>query len=406
MPSRRPSKLMLEPDLATKTAMLRPYTGLLNLVGDRGITLTQAGYLPPAMVEAVPKTCSWRTSGSERTIAKFRPTPSWSFENPCSASGLLRKAHNKLTLTKAGLKARANAEALWRSIADGLPLVLTTRGPEVRASHDAGLLLLLGVAAGYPRPERTALVSRMFGHPRLAAESVQLLERPGRPGTPRPDRDRSRARRSTSADGLARPRCRPFAGPGRRSLRARRIAYVTAGGNPKSRSLKTVPASRTNRGRRTDQRTVLNDPVIHALPLATWLADRDLTELSELLYSRRDYLAGDPDHQPARSRRPVGEPLELERRPTVPALACVAGHRGTRDARSIGDDRCPLRFPDHIGQPRAAPCERGRCARSAGRRGGGVVGRRCPLQPGQGLRSLDPRRRWAWDHPATCYWPD
>jgi hypothetical protein len=39
-------------------------------------------------------------------------------------------------------------------------------------------------------------------------------------------------------------------------------------------------------------RPVFNDAVIPALPLATWLANRNLTDLEELLYRRRDYLAG------------------------------------------------------------------------------------------------------------------
>ena len=37
---------------------------------------------------------------------------------------------------------------------------------------------------------------------------------------------------------------------------------------------------------------VFNDAVIPALPLATWLANRNLTYLEELLYRRRYYLAG------------------------------------------------------------------------------------------------------------------
>jgi len=37
---------------------------------------------------------------------------------------------------------------------------------------------------------------------------------------------------------------------------------------------------------------VFNDAVIPALPLATWLANRNLTVLAELLYRRRDHLAG------------------------------------------------------------------------------------------------------------------
>ena len=35
---------------------------------------------------------------------------------------------------------------------------------------------------------------------------------------------------------------------------------------------------------------VFNDAVIPALPLPTWLANRNLTDLEELLYRRRDYL--------------------------------------------------------------------------------------------------------------------
>jgi hypothetical protein len=73
--------------------------------------------------------------------------------------GLLRKAHNRLTLTKAATRARTDVNALWRLVTGGLPLGLTTRGPEVRASLDAGLLLLIGVAAGAPRAERTELVA-------------------------------------------------------------------------------------------------------------------------------------------------------------------------------------------------------------------------------------------------------
>ena len=149
----------VEPDLATKTAMLRAHSQLLELVGDKGVTLTQAGYLPPALVEAVSDVLNLDDIWIDKNNREVQTYPVLEFRESTQRLGLLRKAHNKLTLTKTGLRARADVEALWRTVADGLPLVLTTRGPEVRASHDAGLLLLLGVAAGYPRAERTALVS-------------------------------------------------------------------------------------------------------------------------------------------------------------------------------------------------------------------------------------------------------
>ena len=127
----------VEPDLATKTAMLRPHSQLLELVGDKGVTLTQAGYLPPALVEAVSEVLNLDDIWIGKNNREVQTYPVLEFRESTQRLGLLRKAHNKLTLTKAGLKARADVEALWRTIADGLPLVVTTRGPEVRASHDA-----------------------------------------------------------------------------------------------------------------------------------------------------------------------------------------------------------------------------------------------------------------------------
>ena len=149
----------VEPDLSTKTAMLRAHSQLLELVGDKGVTLTQAGYLPPALVEAVSAALNLDDIWIGKNNREVQTYPVLEFRESTQRLGLLRKAHNKLTLTKVGARARTDTEALWRSIADGLRLVLPTRGAEVRASHDAGLLLLLGVAAGYPRAERAALVS-------------------------------------------------------------------------------------------------------------------------------------------------------------------------------------------------------------------------------------------------------
>jgi len=61
----------------------------------------------------------------------------------------------------------------------GPPLGLATWGPEARASLDAGSLLLVGVAAGAPRAERTELV----------AECLDLLGWRAGPFAPLSDRD-------------------------------------------------------------------------------------------------------------------------------------------------------------------------------------------------------------------------
>ena len=137
-----------EPDRETKAEMLRPYQLLLNQVGDAGITLTQAGYLPPAQVEAVAEILQLDNSWIGKFNRESQTFPVLDFRESAQRLGLLRKAHNKLTLTKAGAKARNNVNALWKSVTAALPLGLTSRGAEVRASQDAGLLLLIAVGAG------------------------------------------------------------------------------------------------------------------------------------------------------------------------------------------------------------------------------------------------------------------
>ena len=147
-----------EPDRDVKAAMLRPYQLLLNQVGDAGITLTQAGYLPPAQVEAVAEILHLDDSWIGKFNRESQTIPVLYFRETAQRLGLLRKAHNKLTLTRAGAKARNDVDALWKSVTAALPLGLTTRGAEVRASHDAGLLLLVAVGAGLPKAERLQMI--------------------------------------------------------------------------------------------------------------------------------------------------------------------------------------------------------------------------------------------------------
>jgi len=148
-----------DPDRETKAEIVRSYQLLLNLVGDAGITLTQAGYLPPALVEAVAEILHLDNSWIGKFNRESQTYPVLDFRETAQRLGLLRKAHNKLTLTKAGAKARNNVDTLWKLVTAALPLGLTTRGAEVRASQDAGLLLLVAVGAGLPKPERLPLVA-------------------------------------------------------------------------------------------------------------------------------------------------------------------------------------------------------------------------------------------------------
>ncbi len=152
-------KPVVEPDPASKSAMLRPYQWFLNQVGDAGISLTQAGYLPPAQVEALADVLQLDDIWMGKNNREVQTYPVLQFRESARQLGLIRKAHNRLSLTKAGSRARTDTELLWRVIANALPVTVTTRGPEVRASQDAGLLLLVGVGGGLSRADRSTFIA-------------------------------------------------------------------------------------------------------------------------------------------------------------------------------------------------------------------------------------------------------
>jgi hypothetical protein len=102
--------------------MVCPYTWLLNRIGDEGITLTGAGYLPPAHVEAALAELGlaqeWIGKGNRET----QTLPVLDLWQSAQRAGLLRKHHGKLLLTTAGRAARTDPVALWWQLAERLPV--------------------------------------------------------------------------------------------------------------------------------------------------------------------------------------------------------------------------------------------------------------------------------------------
>jgi hypothetical protein len=133
-------------DLVTATRMVRPYTWLLDLVGDEGIRLTSAGYLPPAQVaaafEGLALSDDWIGKGNRE--AQTRPV--LLLRETAAKLGLLRKQHGLLLLTALGRKLRSDPVALWWHVAERMPLKSSDR-----FATQAGLTWLLAVAA---RPGR------------------------------------------------------------------------------------------------------------------------------------------------------------------------------------------------------------------------------------------------------------
>jgi hypothetical protein len=128
-----------------KAAALHPFLWFLDHVGDDGLPLTSAGYLKPADVTAaagvIPAMADWIGTANRES----QTYPVLRFRESLQKLGLLRKYRGRLLLSKAGSTVRGNPEALWRHIADRLPL-----GKIDSMDVQAGLLVLLlcGSASG------------------------------------------------------------------------------------------------------------------------------------------------------------------------------------------------------------------------------------------------------------------
>jgi Plasmid pRiA4b ORF-3-like protein len=172
-----------KPDIDTVTAarMVRPYAWLLDRVGDEGIRLTGAGYLPPAHVEAAATELGlledWMGKGNRET----QTLPVLHLRETATKMGLLRKHRGMLLLTAAGRKLRTDPVSLWWQLAERMP----PRSAD-RCETQAGLIWLLAVAAQWPGDPAEIVARTLAGIGWALADGTPLstLDAPGRRGTP------------------------------------------------------------------------------------------------------------------------------------------------------------------------------------------------------------------------------
>lgn len=188
-------------DVEAAQAATRSWRVLLRHVGD-GVVLTQAGYLPPKIVEAVYDDLDL----AERWIGKGnredQTYPVLELREQAQSLGLLRKAKGSLAPTAKGRKLADDPVGLVKHVAARLPL--GRRDDE----QDAGWLVLLATAAGEtPAAARGQLTTilhdlgwRTTGgalDATAAAHSARptqgVLRRAGDPSDRRPDAPASRA---------------------------------------------------------------------------------------------------------------------------------------------------------------------------------------------------------------------
>lgn len=129
------------PDPPAREAMVGPLLHLLDLVGDDGIPLTQAGYLKPSVVAELAAFLEldelWGKANREehtRPVGILRET--------AQLLRLVRRHKGRLVRAPAGRQVAGRPEAMWDHVVLGLPV-----GKEP-AEQEAGVIALLAIASG------------------------------------------------------------------------------------------------------------------------------------------------------------------------------------------------------------------------------------------------------------------
>ncbi|MEX2486008.1 MAG: hypothetical protein WD377_00175 [Nitriliruptoraceae bacterium] len=159
-------------DEATADRMVRPFTVLLDTIGD-GVKLTAAGYLPPAVVSTIFDELDlgdeWIGRGNREdltvTVLELRKT--------ARRLKLLRKYKGRLVPTPRGRKLAADPVGLWWHLAGHLPF--GGKDPS-DAEWQAGVLLLALMASG-STDNAEATVAKLLTGVGWAVEGGQPIDR-------------------------------------------------------------------------------------------------------------------------------------------------------------------------------------------------------------------------------------
>jgi hypothetical protein len=108
-------------DPVTAARMVRPYSWLLDRVGDDGIKLTDAGHLPPAEVAAVIDELNLAAEGITRASRENQARPALQLRESAQATGLVRRDRGRLVRTAVGAALQQDPVALWWHLAEHRP---------------------------------------------------------------------------------------------------------------------------------------------------------------------------------------------------------------------------------------------------------------------------------------------
>ncbi|WP_022888597.1 plasmid pRiA4b ORF-3 family protein [Agromyces italicus] len=137
---------MLEAEIEQEAArMVRPFLWLGERIGDRGLALTQAGWMPPAAVTEGMTELGWIEDWVGKANREDITTPIRELRAAARRFGLVRVAKGRLLRTALGTRLQRDPVALWRHLVGA---VVDRAGSA--SAHDAVLLAAIEVACGTP----------------------------------------------------------------------------------------------------------------------------------------------------------------------------------------------------------------------------------------------------------------
>lgn len=158
-------------DAEAAAKMVRPFTWLLDRVGEEGMELTGAGYMPPKVVSDLMRELDWEDQWLGKMNREDLTLPAMHLRETAERLKLIRKYRGKLEVTKAIREIAKDPRELLRLIAERLPVMY-----DAKAENDLCQLLLLAVTNGGYRDFDEA-------GPMLAS-SLELLGYTGSDGEP------------------------------------------------------------------------------------------------------------------------------------------------------------------------------------------------------------------------------
>ncbi|WP_373461759.1 hypothetical protein [Arthrobacter sp. V4I6] len=123
--------------------MTAPYLWLARRIGPDGISLTAAGWLPPAVVREAMTELGWAKDWIGKANREDQTLPVLQLRESAQRLGLIRKIKGRLVLTSATKRLLDDPAGLWLFLARAL-----AHRHRHDSERDAVLLFLLEVAAG------------------------------------------------------------------------------------------------------------------------------------------------------------------------------------------------------------------------------------------------------------------